>query len=266
MFNADFRGPSAPAAPLFSVESNDRAVRIVWEYAPDAVYDGFAGKSDFEGFRIWRTPDGFNFALVAEFDTPGNGIGYDLGWPEETSEDSDIPGLYHYAYWDGGLANGFPLYYAVTAFDDGDNGDGFQHPAIDEQLGMIGILESSRGSDQQQYVVPAKTVAAEGDLEDVFVVPNPYIGGSQLEEVPAWFGATRIYPKVIEFRKLPGECEIKIFSLGGDLVQEINHDSGTSWEKWDLRTTLDQEIAGGIYFYRVESGGESTIGKFVVVK
>jgi hypothetical protein len=266
MFEADFRGPSSPSAPEFSLEGGDREVRIVWEFAPDAVYDGFVGRNDFEGFNVWKTTDGFNFTLVASYDTPDNGIGYDVGWPEDMYEDPDVPGLYHYACWDRGLPNGFPILYAVTAFDDGDNGDGFQHPAIDEQLGMIGVLESSRGGDQQQSVVPAKPVAGDGDLDGVFVVPNPFIGGSRLEQVPAWVGATRTYPKVIEFRGLPGECTIRIYTLAGDHVETIEHDSGASWEKWDLRTTLDQEIAGGTYFYVVESGGTETVGKFVVVK
>ena len=77
---------------------------------------------------------------------------------------------------------------------------------------------------------------------------------------------SRNYVKDIEFRNLPGECTIEIYSLGGDLVQTIEHENGLSWEAWDLRTELDQEIHAGIYLYRVFSGDEEHIGKFIVVK
>jgi hypothetical protein len=155
----------------------------------------------------------------------------------------------------------------VTAYDNGDNGDGINTPAFDERNAGVGVLESSRGQDVQQLVYPAATPQSDGVVDQVYVVPNPYVGSSRLEEVPRLTDeGARSYDKDIEFRNLPGECTIEIYSLGGDLVQTIEHENGLSWEAWDLRTELDQEIHAGIYLYRVFSGDEEHIGKFIVVK
>jgi len=258
MFQADFRGPSAPNAPVFFVEPMDRAVKITWQDNAEASVDPITKTNDFEGYRIWRTPDGFNYILVAEFDKI-DGIGPDRGMPQKNAQ-----GLYEFI--DKGLPNGFPVSYAVTSFDNGDNGDGIHHPEWDRATGGVGELESSRGVDVQKLVTPATAVQA--SVGQVFVVPNPYVGSSRLEQITRYDRqGNPVHPKVIEFRNLPARAKIQVFSLAGDLVQELDHTNGLSWELWDLRTRLNQEIAAGIYFFRVEGeDGKEQIGKFIVVK
>ncbi|MCK4420971.1 hypothetical protein KAW48_04155, partial [candidate division WOR-3 bacterium] len=51
-------------------------------------------------------------------------------------------------------------------------------------------------------------------LDSVRVVPNPYYGSASWEAQ---------YENRITFMYLPQNCRIKIFSLSGDLIREINH-------------------------------------------
>ena len=258
MFEADFRGPSAPDIPTFSITPQDGSVKITWADNAEASVDPISKEQDFEGYRIWRSADGVEFTLVKEYDLV-NGIGYDLGMPEKNAEG-------RYEYIDESVINGFPVKYAVTSFDNGNNGDGINHPEQDRATGGVGSLESSRGNEVLRDVIPAKPVKS--TLDDVFVVPNPYVGSSRLEIVSRINPTTgsRIFPKDIEFRNLPGECTIDIFTLAGDHVSTIEHTDGTSFQTWDLKTRNDQEIAPGVYFYRIEADGEEMVGKFVVIK
>ena len=262
MFDVDFRGPSSPDSPNFIVEPLNQGARVMWRNNAEMSVDPIAGYEDFEGYNIWRSVDALGWIKIASYDLT-NDLGYNAGWPPPASSNAD----YSYEFVDQGLTNGRPAYYVVTAYDNGDNGDGINTPAFDERNAGVGILESSRGQDVQQLIYPAVSPQSAGTVDQVYVVPNPYIGSSRLEEVPRLNeDGTRSFDKDIEFRNLPGECTIEIYSLGGDLVQTIEHENGLSWEAWDLRTELDQEIHAGIYLYRVFSGDEEHIGKFIVVK
>jgi len=85
---------------------------------------------------------------------------------------------------------------------------------------------------------------------------------------------------------LPEKCTIKIYTLAGDLVDEIEH-SGTSTvdvinpskathtgiaqsgiEPWDLLSKHDQIIASGVYLYSVEdhATGNVKVDKLVLIK
>ena len=81
----------------------------------------------------------------------------------------------------------------------------------------------------------------------------------------------------IEFKNLPPVCKISIFSLAGDLIQEIQHDNATDYEFWNLVTKNQQSIVSGVYIYVVEAPKVSVtgltsgdlkkhIGKFVVFR
>ncbi|MCC6652127.1 MAG: T9SS type A sorting domain-containing protein [Candidatus Eisenbacteria bacterium] len=83
------------------------------------------------------------------------------------------------------------------------------------------------------------------NLERVGVVPNPYRGG----EVWDPSGSSEVH-----FINLPPRATIKIYTVAGDLVREIRHtDSIRDFERWDLRSGANAQVASGIYIYRVES-------------
>jgi hypothetical protein len=77
-------------------------------------------------------------------------------------------------------------------------------------------------------------------------------------------------PRKLMFTHLLASCDIKIFTVSGYLVDEIevrnNADDG--FVHWDLLTQEGLEIAAGIYIYHVKATdtGDTKMGKFAVVK
>ena len=108
----------------------------------------------------------------------------------------------------------------------------------------------------------------DGDLDQIKVVPNPYIVTSVYERVS--------YSKEIHFTHLPQECVIRIYNTSGDMIQILQHNPsspgyrGPSVEAWNLGTYNNQDIAFGVYVFHVVSGGfdkgQEFIGKFAVIK
>ena len=84
------------------------------------------------------------------------------------------------------------------------------------------------------------------------------------------------------FTHLPAQCTIKIFTVSGVLVDEIEVNNSVSmqtdpWDTnssmngtayWDLRTKEGLETAAGYYIYHVESSltKQVKMGKFAVIK
>lgn len=108
---------------------------------------------------------------------------------------------------------------------------------------------------------------AKQSLDNIMVVPNPYIA-SVIWEPRNRFSTGR-GPRSIHFNNLPTECTIRIFSVSGELVKQINHqssiDNGTA--EWDLLTKENLSVSYGVYVYHVEAPrlGEH-VGKFAVIK
>ncbi len=98
------------------------------------------------------------------------------------------------------------------------------------------------------------------ELRKVRVVPNPYIVSAEWDRNP--------HIRHIQFRNLPNECTIRIFTLTGDKVVTLHHKNETQgWEFWNMQTYNGQEIAYGLYLYVVETpDGATQMGKFAVIK
>ena len=141
-------------------------------------------------------------------------------------------------------------YYCVTSYDSSGN-------------------ESGKVNNNRYPVYPLR---APNDQfpQNVYVVPNPFRQHSGLN------GSGERYR--MEFIGIPAKCKIKIYTLVGDVVQEINHDDGSGSAAWGSIKSLDYQlskwtlgVSPGVYIYRVESLvsghiGESYIGKFAIVK
>lgn len=102
--------------------------------------------------------------------------------------------------------------------------------------------------------------------EGPYVVPNPYVGAASFE--PAPFGVQGRGDRRIEFRNLPRNCTIRIYTVRGDLVRTLVHDGSTNgYVAWDLRTKDNLDVAPGLYIYHVDAGDAGTsIGKFAIIK
>ncbi|MCE5271505.1 hypothetical protein LLH00_09515 [bacterium] len=128
--------------------------------------------------------------------------------------------------------------------------------------------------------------AKDADLSKIKVVPNPYIASSFLD-----LSATQ---RRVDFVNLPDRCTIRIYTLGGNLVNVLNHigsnrsgwgnytdwdrltlsepkvmtgyDNHSGTEPWNLRNRFGQTIASGLYFYHVtDTRGKTYTGKFYVI-
>ena len=113
------------------------------------------------------------------------------------------------------------------------------------------------------------TDLAKEELENVAVVPNPYLGYSifepKLSEATSGRGE-----RVVQFVGLPEKCTIRIFNVRGELIQTLEHDAmGTNQGsmEWDLRTRDGLDLAFGVYVYHVEAPGVGEkVGKLAIVK
>jgi hypothetical protein len=102
--------------------------------------------------------------------------------------------------------------------------------------------------------------------EEPYVVPNPYIESASFE--PARFAISGRGERRMEFRGLPQSCVVRIYTIRGDLVRTLRHESATEgFEAWNLRTEDNLDVAPGLYVFHVDAPGLGTrIGKFAVIK
>jgi hypothetical protein len=127
------------------------------------------------------------------------------------------------------------------------------------------------GDSLRFFVKPAPTAAADQinpDMDNIKVVPNPYIATNAME--PAVANRYLNQRRRLMFTHIPAQCEITILTSSGVLVDRITVDNepASGIVHWDLLSKEDLEIAAGMYFYHVKSTvtGKEKIGKFAVIK
>ncbi len=274
--------PAPPLSPRVKVIPMSNKVEIYWDKRAESSIDPISSKKDFEGYRIYKTNTGFDLtssqnlteALVkiAEFDSAGNNIGFNTGFdfvrlkspvtfPPDTTK-------YFYKFEINNLLNGWQYVYSVTAFDEGDPENKLESLESSLLAGAVKIL-------------PGTPPTSKDDIK-VGVYPNPYYGTA------FWDGKSERLRKIY-FYNLPKECEITIYTLAGDVVKRIKHNSQSNgadlrWfetfskdgkqkmsggeHAWDLISDNDQAIATGLYLFSVKdnSNGNIKLGKFLIIK
>ncbi|UCD18403.1 MAG: hypothetical protein JSV44_05710 [Candidatus Zixiibacteriota bacterium] len=189
-----------------------------------------------------------------------------LLYPDELTESGEFK-YFEYEYILDNLLPSQLYYVSITAFDYGSPGFGLLALETSPLLNMIA-----------EYPQNSAGLTEKAGL-NVVVYPNPYRidanyqspGGGQFEGRNAPAGVTNPERlRAIHFMNLPHQCTIRIFSLDGDLVREIDHDyapgdSRAMHETWDLITRNTQAIVSGIYYYSIESGFGNQIGKIVII-
>ncbi|MBN2103608.1 hypothetical protein JW835_06155 [bacterium] len=108
---------------------------------------------------------------------------------------------------------------------------------------------------------------AKNDLNDIRVVPNPYIVSNSWEPPNTY--ANGRGPRELHFINLPDQCTLRIFNIRGQLIRTLEHDSGTASGTviWDMKSEEGLDIAYGIYIYHVDAGKVGNkISKFAVIK
>lgn len=278
--------PQPPRVPRVRAEIEDQHVTIYWDRTQsEESVDPISHLRDFEGYRVYRSNAGADITnpasftstmqLVGEFDRRDDTIGYNTGFDKirlssaKKFDDGDtVEYWYQFPPKNDPVTNlnGWQYLYGVSAFDQGDT--------------TVASLESAKVIER---VIPGTSIS-ENSSEAIGVYPNPYYVNA------AWDAGTERTRKIY-FTHLPARAEIKIFTITGDLVADLQHDaatydgSGIKWfdnfsslnEKvqmsggehaWDLVTKYDQAISTGLYLFSVKNiaTGQVKRGKFVIVK
>ena len=109
-------------------------------------------------------------------------------------------------------------------------------------------------------ILGASHDVADSTLQEIKVVPNPYLVHSRFNETQT--------DRRLRFTHLPQKCRITIYTITGEVVTTIDHESeydGNAW--WDLRTSNGDVVGPGLYIYFVETeNGFTHIDKFAVVR
>jgi hypothetical protein len=98
--------------------------------------------------------------------------------------------------------------------------------------------------------------AAEGALNLINVVPNPYYGYSSYEQ--------NQLDNRVRITNLPQKCKINIYTVNGTLIRQYTKDDIKSYVDWDLKNQAGIPIAGGMYliYVNVDGVGEKVIKWF----
>jgi hypothetical protein len=277
--------PEPPAQPKLRTEFTEEGLDLYWDNGAEASIDPITKVKDFEGYRLYlskpgddRYPDATaRMNLIAQWDSAGNVIGFNNGFdavrlPNPVLFDGDTVS-YYYKYRIGRLLPGWQYLCALTALDEGN-------PAVG-----LEPLESSRSSSMRRLFPGTPGQNDASTPLDIGVYPNPY------RLTAAWDGSNARSRKLV-FYNLPSRCHIKIYTLSGDPVALLEHDSDNEFNgskaqwfaefagnpdqvvmaggehAWDILSDSKQSIQAGIYLFNVHDLNTERVfnGKFVVLR
>ncbi len=281
-YDLRYKVPVPPPSPNLKVVARDNALDIYWDNSPESFIDRTSGiGKDFEGYRVYLAEDRINLNRIAQFDLAGpfphDTTGFNTGMDSVSAGGPwQIDGqTYQYKYTVTGLRNGFKYFAAVTAYD----------------LGSSEIESLESGVTQNKTMAIPAPAAAEGAAQlgdKVIVFPNPYRVEAR------WDVGQKVRDHYLWFTNLPARCNLRIYTLSGDLVFETPFDgstyagagargvydpnreldvkaptlSGTTYA-WNMITREGQAAATGLYLYSIEDltgARKTTVGKFLIVK
>ena len=125
------------------------------------------------------------------------------------------------------------------------------------EKGDIFTFETKKAEEKKQIIKES--------LNDIYVVPNPYVAYS-ISENPGRT-LTKRGDRELQFRNLPQRCTIRIYTITGELVDTIEKDDFTSMTSWNLLSSEGMRIAYGVYIFHVDVPGVGEkIGRFAVIK
>lgn len=244
----------APVDMQIVWNSTERDANGKWLYPGDTLLNNFGRKVVVCPFRIVpQTPVSsyrvlVNNALADSLWKPGREIVFIT--PPDYAPQSPIPVMYSLMF-SAPSDTSIPVIYP----DDGN---------------IYEALTTKPFAPGDQFVFRTTAAAynaadAKSALDNIFVVPNPYVAYSEMEQPGPL--ATRRGEQRLQFRNLPPQCTVRIYTLVGELVQTIIKDDTRNFAEWDLLSYEGQRIAYGVYIYHVDVPGVGEkIGRFAVIK
>ncbi|NOX19468.1 MAG: T9SS C-terminal target domain-containing protein [Chlorobi bacterium] len=268
----------APPAPIVEAKPDDRKVKLIW--GTESERD-----PEFEGYKIYRSSDGgvtwgeqtfkdfeggVHYVPLDQFDLEDGIKGYyktipqyawfylgDDKWDQlrftveqDTFRYFDVGDTVN-VFIDNDVVNGITYRYYIAAYDSGN--------------GITGPLENGYSNNPEEMnntvSVVARAPAADKNLDDVRVVPNPYIVAELWEQ--------GLNDHEIQFVNMPAKATIRIFNSAGELIKTIYHEAANalapSIAKWNLMNEYNQLVSPGVYFYYIDSDIGRKTGKIFIV-
>ena len=240
----------------------DNDVNNAYRLRPNLRRSDGSVNPDLVGLMRWESyPDALDtfFAVASRAADPELGI-------------SEKRGTRYYEYIDRDVHNGFIYFYSVTATDHARLPVG-NSQNIDQPVGEgLGGDPGSSFTHTTPGTVSQTAEEREREGVNIYVFPNPATRDALAEYQELNPNGDDPTGVRVTFTNLPrANNTISIFTVSGDLVQEIRHDgtSGVGHTSWNLMSRNGQEIVSGVYLYTVQADDsrfEDFIGKFVVVR
>ncbi|MBN2093196.1 hypothetical protein JW964_26470 [candidate division KSB1 bacterium] len=267
IYHFNFNFQKAPDLPIVTAEAGDKSVKLFWDNRAEKSFDPILG-NDFEGYAIYRSTDGKNWGTpinnargkliystpIAKFDSLNQNQGFHA---------IDVDGVRFYlgnnsglrhSYIDQNLMNGVTYYYAVTAYDFGSEEQGIAPLECSKTLGNPNVV----------MVTPRSSLAS--TLDEIIAVPNPYIASSVFDQSASSTGSGLGGGRRIIFMNLPENCTIRIFTVTGEQVRQLDHTGPGGDAIWDLQNQTGLEVASGTYIYHIDAQFGKKIGRLAIIK
>jgi len=257
-FNGEMRRWEISATPV----SGDSLVRWFGSGFEPGLYDRPEASYFWQGEAYYFVGQDWNRNEL------GDTLGIHRVYPDADRSDgadtTETGGVryYEYEYVLRGVEPTKPYYVSVTAFDYGSR-----------RIALSSLESSPNLNAVLAYALPSTAAVEAGGLR-VGVYPNPYrIDGGYAragyENRDRTKSAER--SRAINFYNLPAVCTIRIYSVDGDLVEEIEHNypgggPAAQHERWNLISRNTQAVVTGIYIYHVSSPMGEQLGKIVIIK
>ncbi|MBD3384236.1 hypothetical protein GF407_04840 [candidate division KSB1 bacterium] len=179
IYNNDYRFPPAPNKPILTAVPGDGKVTLYWDRLAERSFDPVLKEFDFEGYKIYRATDNnFNelfsitdadgipvgYKPIAQFDLDNDLKGYFRAGPDLFQQGrgasyylGNDSGLEH-SYVDTDVENGRRYFYAVVAYDRGDESKDIYPKENDKRIDILPNGQV-RTFQNTEMVIPNATVA-----------------------------------------------------------------------------------------------------------
>jgi hypothetical protein len=118
VYDNHFIGPEPPKPAKIVSTPSYRKVKLTWDNSSESSVDPLTGKTDFKGYKIYRSTDmGQTWGDLVR--NPDGSLGPDyvpIAIYQKENSDDILP----HTHIDSGLVNGIEYWYSVVSFDEGD--------------------------------------------------------------------------------------------------------------------------------------------------
>ena len=179
------------------------------------------------------------------------------------------------SFFDRDVFNGFTYQYAVSTFDylfgayvtpRNFNGEMLFSPRSAQEGSLqaapfvpLRLPGATSNFNQLAFQV---NLAARGNLDNVFVVPNP------LRREAGWDTGGS---SSVRFFNVTPNSTCTVYTLAGDFIARLGNVVVQGEQKgiieWDTRNPSGKSVASGVYIYRItNSNGDEWIGRFTIIR